>query len=928
MVNKSFLRMCIRSIKGSLSRFIAIVSIVALGTGFLAGLLATTPDMQENANNYFKEKNVYDFYIQSTLGFSDDDIEAINDLSYVKQTMAINQEDQMISDQEGETYATRIYHIDFEDKTALNQFAMIEGRNPKNDDECVAVIPNPYSTKINIGDELINDDGKKYEVVGIARSPLFLSLTQETTTVGAGGIGLALFVRNSDDDVTAIVYATCNIDAGDMFSDEYKDSIKALKKKIEAFGEEQVKLRHDELVSEAQSKLDEQKESFEATKKATNDKLANTKAELAANQTKVENAISQIDVGIKKIDDSLSQMPDIPALASQREALQNQKKQLTTKRAELEAQMEKIEQGFASYNTAKVQAEAGFKEAEAKIADGQKQVDEISEGAWYITSRLDSVGLSGYKGDTEKVAAIAKVIPIFFFLVAALVVLTTMTRMIEEERGQVGALKSLGYSNRSIRSYYFAYGTVATLIGSAIGFAVGFTLFPKVISNAYAMMYNLPEADTPFLLWLAAPIFLVMEAIVILTIYFSCRSELSEKPAALLLPKAPEPGKRILLERLTPIWSRLKFTRKVTFRNLFRYKKRFLMTIIGMAGCFALLITGFGVRDSIKDIADLQYGEIFKYDVVAYADKDDWQPKEDFYEEQGFFMADTLQIEVDGAKKTVDIQAPEDAGSIGDFIQLRTRKNHDKITLEDGGIVLPEKFCEKQGLKRGDKLSVIADGNKTEVELIGIAESYASADGYMNKVTYEKLYKKEISPNVIYLNIDKTTKENVSTNKISQRIMEEDGVKYVLSSASVKDTFSDSVKSIDYIVMVIILSAGGLSIIVLYNLTNVNICERKKELATIKVLGFYPREVTAYIFREINLLAAIGVLFGVPLGILLHNFVIKTAEVDEVMFGRSIAPMSYLFAFLTIAIFTFIVNLIMRKSIKKIDMVESMKAND
>lgn len=928
MVNKSFFKMCRRSIKGSLSRFIAIVSIVALGTGFLAGLLATTPDMQANANKYFKEKNVYDFYIQSTLGFSDDDLEAINDLSYVKQTMAINQEDQMISDQEGETYATRIYHIDFDDKNALNQLAMTEGRNPKNDSECVAVIPNPYSTKINIGDELTNDDGNKYEVVGIAQSPMFLSLSEETTTIGGGGIGLALFTPAGDDDVTTIVYATCNIDADDMFSDEYKDSIKELKKKFEAFGDKQVKARHDELVSEAQAKLDEQKASFEATKKATNDKLAATKAELDKNQTKIENAISQVDTGINKIDESLSQMPDIPALASQRAALQKQKSQLTTQRAQLIAQKKQIEQGLVSYNAAKTKAEAGFKDAEAKIADGQKQVDEIADGTWYVTSRLDSVGVSGYKGDTEKVAAIAKVIPIFFFLVAALVVLTTMTRMIEEERGQVGALKSLGYSNRSVRNYYFAYGTAATLIGSVVGFAAGFILFPKVISNAYAMMYNLPEADTPFLPWLAIPIFLVMEAIVILTIYFSCRSELKEKPAALLLPKAPEPGKRILLERITPVWSRLKFTRKVTFRNLFRYKKRFLMTIIGMAGCFALLLTGFGVRDSIKDIADLQYGEIFKYDVAAYVDKDDWQPKEDFYEEQGFFMADTLQIEVDDAKKTVDIQVPEDAETIGDFIQLRTRKDHKKITLEDGGIVLPEKFCEKQGLKKGDKLSIIADGNKKEVKLIGIAENYASATGYMNKATYEELYEKELSPNLIYLNIDKSAKESISTNKISQKVMEENGVKYVLSSASVKDTFSDSVKSIDYIVMVIILSAGGLSIIVLYNLTNVNICERKKELATIKVLGFYPREVSSYIFREINLLAAIGVLFGVPLGILLHQFVIKTAEVDDVMFGRSIAPMSYLFSFLTIAIFTFIVNLIMRKSIRKIDMVESMKAND
>ena len=526
-------------------------------------------------------------------------------------------------------------------------------------------------------------------------------------------------------------------------------------------------------------------------------------------------------------------------------------------------------------------------------------------------------------------AAIARIFPVFFFLVAALVVLTTMTRMIEEERGRVGTLKSLGYTNGVIRNYYLVYGFVASLIGSAVGMSLGFVIFPKVISNAYAMMYNIPEVTTKFIWPMALAIGAVTIAVILFTIYFSCRGELKEKPASLLQPKAPEAGKRILMEKITPIWSRLKFTRKVTLRNLFRYKKRFLMTIIGMAGCFALLLTGFGIRDSINDIVGIQYGEIFKYDMTISVDKDKWKPSKDIYEKQGFFAEENAEVAFNGDKETFTLTVPENQKALSDFVDIRTRTGHEALELKSGEVVLSEKMCEVLDVKTGDTVTVTLDsGEEKEMKVSGICENYVGSVGFVNADTYEDAFGKAPDYSTLYVDIKDKVAESEDTDSIVRDVMNEPDVEYVLATDTISQNFNDSVKNIDYIVMVLIISAGGLSIIVLYNLTNVNVSERKKELATIKVLGFYEREVSSYIFREINILAVLGMICGLPLGVALHRFVIKTAEVGGMMFGRNIYLLSYILSFVIMGIFTFLVNLIMRRSIRKIDMVESMKAND
>ena len=1037
MRNKSFLKMMGRSIKGSLSRFVAIVGITALGAGFLAGLMATSPDMKDSSNAYFDKVNLYDFYVQSTLGFSDDDIDAIEKEPYIKQVMAIEQEDHFVKDDEGESLETRIFHLDFDDENLLNKLELVKGNFPKNNKECVVEVPNKYSYETDIGRKYTDEDGKEYTVSGIVNSPLFISTMGEPTTIGKGSVGLAMYVKEAKKpDVYTAVYAISNIKDRDTFSEEYKDKIGKLQDKFEVFGESQVAKRHKEIVDEANKELNKNKRKFNKEKKDAYDKINDGERKLKDNQKKlddglvkvndglsqVENGLSQIEAGqvqissgktkindgLKKINGGLNQIngglnkiqpginqvkgaisqlkqqlavtpaehqepikQQIVALEQKLAGLESQKSQLNTQKKQLLAQKKellskkkqlvaqeknlankkanliatrtdlynkrveirdgkaKLKDGWKELRENKAKADKEFAKAEKKIKDAEKDIADIEEGEWFIASRLDSTGVSGYLSDIDKIKAIANIFPVFFFIVAALVVLTTMTRMIEEERGQVGTLKSLGYDNRLLRQYYLFYGAVATIIGSLGGLCAGFIILPKVISNAYGMLYNLPATDTPFRLGLGVAIMVVTIIFVTLTILYSCRNELKEKPASLLQPKAPEAGKRILLERIPIIWNRLKFTRKITLRNLFRYKKRFLMTIIGVAGCFALLLTGFGIRDSIGDIVELQFGQVTKYDVSVALKDGNLDKKQNLYDEIGMFATDNITLKNGDKSDVATLTVPEDIESMKKFVELRNRTSKDEFELKDGDLLLSEKVTEICDVKKGDKITIEREGyDDVEMEIAGFFEYYVGNVAYMTRGTYENIYGQQPEFKTAYMNIKDSQLKDKDMDDVIREIMEEDNVKFAMATDTIRDNFNDSVKNIDYIVWVLIICAGALSVIVLYNLTNINICERKKELATIKVLGFFDNEVRGYIFREVYLLSGIGVIAGIPLGLLLHRYVIRTAEVGGMMFGRNIYLSSFILSIVITFAFTVLVSFIMRRSIRKINMVESMKATD
>ena len=1036
MGNKSFFKMMGRSIKGSLSRFIAIVGITALGAGFLAGLMATSPDMKESANEYFDSLKLYDFYVQSTLGFSEENIEAMEKEPYIKEVMAIEQFDKFVEDDEGENLEARIYHLDFNNKSRLNDLELIKGRMPKNKKECLVEVPNKYNYEAKIGGTYKDEDGEKYTVSGIVKSPLYVSFNGEPTTIGKGSIALAMYVPQTEKpEVYTAAYVLSAVKNRDTFSDEYKDGLEKVQKEFEDFGKIQVQVRYDSIVKEATDELNKNKNKFKKEKKDALAKISDGENKLKKNQkklddglvkiddglgqvstgftkikdgraqiksgrTKINNGIAKIDDGIKQIDGGLAQLEpgiaqlkggiaqlenqlnmvppeqqapilaQIEGMKNQLAPLEEQQKQLQSKRGNLVAQkndlvnkrsglarqeqslnekeatlvstrqdlynkkadlrsgQKEIDKGWRELKDKKAKANKEFAKAEKKIKDAEKEIDDIETGEWFIANRLDAQGVGGYLSDVDKIKAIANIFPVFFFAVAALVVLTTMTRMIEEERGQVGTLKSLGYGNRLLRRYYLFYGAVATIVGSVGGLIAGFLVLPKVISNAYGMMYNLPETATPFRWPLAIFILVITLIFVTVTILFACRKELQEKPAMLLQPKAPEAGKRILLERITPIWNRLKFTRKITLRNLFRYKKRFLMTIIGVAGCFALLLTGFGIRDSIGDIVHLQFGEVTKYDVNVAIEDENWHPEQKIFSKEGRFSTENVTFSHGDLSDSVTLTVPKTKEDLDNFIDLRVRGSKTPVELKDDKLILSEKMTEICDLKKGDQVTIQREGkDDVTMEVAGFFENYVGNVAYITPNTYRELYGEAPTYNTVYLNI--ADKEKVSDmDGVIRDIMASDGVKFAVATDTIRKTFDDSVKNIDYIVWVLIVCAGLLSVIVLYNLTNINICERKKELATIKVLGFYNHEVRGYIFREVYLLSFIGIILGIPCGLMLHRFVIRTAEVGGMMFGRIIYWHSFLLAIAITIGFTMLVSFIMRKSINKINMVESMKATD
>lgn len=588
----------------------------------------------------------------------------------------------------------------------------------------------------------------------------------------------------------------------------------------------------------------------------------------------------------------------------------------------------------ARYNEVKTDTEQKLADAEAEIADGEQKLAELEVPEWMILDRTSHVSASSYLSNVDKLEAITTVFPIFFFLVAALVALTTMTRMVEEERLQIGTLKALGYKRGQIMFKYLFYAWVATLVGGAAGLAFGFTVIPIVIWNAYGTMYTIPGFRCLFHASLAVlgvgAAFLCTSAATL----NACGQTLKEWAAQLLLPKAPKAGKRIFLERITPVWKRMKFTHKVTARNLFRYKKRFFMTVIGVAGCTALLVTGFGLKDSISDIVSKQFGKVFTYDFLVTLSKESalkdagFQALMDAPEQVTSYLPvqqERISLDVDGQSYDVYLFVPEDEARLDNFIDLHERKSGAAVPLTDDGVVITEKFSDEAGLSPGDTLTLEnGEGREGTFTVTGVAENYVENYVYMTPSVYEDAYGSALEYNSV-LGILPDDAQDVD-EAFSTSLLEVDGVAGLTQMSSMRSSLDDTIASINYVVYVIILCAGMLAFVVLYNLMNINITERTKEIATIKVLGFFEREVEAYVYRESNVLTVIGMLLGLVGGIFLHMFIMRTVEVDMVMFGRDIKPLSFVLSAVLTVVFSLLVNLGMKRKLRNISMVESMKA--
>lgn len=653
-----------------------------------------------------------------------------------------------------------------------------------------------------------------------------------------------------------------------------------------------------------------------------------------------EDGMQQILEGEKQLADVQKQLEQSMAEAESRfqsaeKKLDDAEKEILSKEAELSSSKDELEKGFKEYYESKSEAEEELQKAAEEIASGEKELAEIEYPQWYVLDRNFNVSYASYKINIKKVEEIAKVFPIFFLMVAAMVALTTMTRMIEEERIQIGTLKALGYSKSAIISKYMVYCGLSSLLGSAFGLLVGFQVLPRVIYTAYSTMYTLPPIKALFSWGFALISCLLSVSVTLGATYLACRHTLKEKPARLMLPMAPKAGKRILLERIKFIWSKLSFNYKSTARNIFRYKKHFIMTITGIAGCTALILTGFGLKDSLNCISDAQYDQLFKYDLTITlkegASLEDvverLEANSTHIDSYTGLCIETANVETKDGSVAINLFCSDKDTSFSNLITLRDRKTQKAIPFTNSSVILTEKLAEILGVSAGDTVKVqYKDGTWTKLTITGVTENYVGSYLYMGYDAYKDSFGNTPPNNSIIASTGLDTQEK--RDEAAEIILSDDDVSGISFVSQTRGSFENLLSSVNYIVAVIIVAAGALAVIVLYNLTNININERKKELATLKVLGFHDWEVAAYIYREIILLTLIGTLLGLGLGVLLHMFVISRAESTDLMFGRSINASSFLFSAGFTLLFSLLVDVIMYKKLMDIEMVDSMKAVD
>jgi putative ABC transport system permease protein len=1069
-LGKTYIKTIIREIRQSFGRFIAIFAIIALGVGFLAGLLATTPDMKISMDAYFDRTRMMDVFIKATMGLTGRDLEALEALDDVEALQAAYVSDALVKTSGDETLTARIYGFpgeNWEDPGLLNRMELLAGRMPEGDDECLAQEPGGFLVHLAPGTTLtILEDNTRYglmdaldevygitrfTVTGIVKSPLYITHEREPSSIGNGRLGAVIYVPAAAYTLPA--YTDCFLTlkgaaALTAFTPAYQNRVDAAAASIEALGKTRSLQRREEILLEARTRAGEKLREAEAEYRrageqaagelgAAREKLDAGRAELeagerelagaveelsrgrealagerrrleaefeeqgellargerelrAARETLAENGarldavqgaiektrssrfrmlfpkaregVSQYDQGRAAYEGGLRTVAEKEAeLRRGREALREGREQAEAELSRAEAELDRAEgeiaAGWRRLEEARREWEAGerlyganrTRAAEALRAGGEEleaarqQAGEIAVDTpeWYVLDRNANVGCVNYQANAEKIDAVARVFPVFFLLVAALVALTTMTRMVEEERTQIGALKSLGYGKGIILSKYLIYCGLTGILGSAAGMILGFQALPFIIYNAFGTMYRLPPMITYFngtFALSAGGTALVCTLGVTVAV---CYHTLREKPARLLLPPVPRAGKRIFLERLPFLWKRLSFTHKVSARNLIRYKKHFLMTVTGIAGCTALMLTGFGLRDSLVNIARTHFEEILAYDLRIEL-REGESPDEslaqflaglgeqnpgrgnylEIHREEGYVMNEGA-----GEKKRLALTLfiPREPERLGQYITLRDRKTGKPLALADSGALLTEKAAEMLKLKTGSAFTVEnAAGRGEELVLSGITENYVGSALYLSPSLYTRLSSRELSYETLWVKTG--VRDAAGQDRVLGEALSRDAVAGAEFNSQVQDSYNKLLESIGFVVLVLIFAAGGLAMIVLYNLTNININERKRELATLRVLGFHRREAAAYIFREITVLSITGTAAGLCLGLPLHGFVTGVAENQDLMFGRTIAPLSFILSALITLLFSALVDLLMLKKIRNIKMAESMKA--
>lgn len=900
-MRKAVFRDFIRNIKGSLGRFFAIMAIVAIGVAFFAGVTASSGDMKHSSDSYYDEYNMNDIRILSSIGFTSQDIEAVSKVSGVKAVYKTNTQDVLV-DYDGRENVAHISGIPVgkasDDDSYINQLRIKEGRLPQNDKECVVKYEDTRKS-MQVGDVIsfksgteddINDTFKdtEYTVVGIVYTPCYVSYDLGSSGIGNGHINYCIYV--GDDEFKNNYYTECYavIDGAkdmDTYSDEYKKLIDKYADDIKAISKERLDIRKQTVIDEyTRAKADKKEELLETIKKNVEDSIT-----------------EQYQAYYPGMDVSSMIAPYVKTA---------------------------YEKAVAQFDFDAVNAEYDKKMNET-LADSDSW-------EWYVLTRESSYSFRDYESSANRMKAIATVFPLFFIIVAGLVCLTTMTRMVEEERGLIGTYKALGYGKATIALKYVIYAFLASLTGAVIGCAAGLRLFPYIIYESWNIIYQMPAIKYASHTILSVVAVASLILVTLIATLYSCYNELSEVPSALMRPKAPKNGKKILLEH-TFIWKHLSFTKKVTMRNIFLYKKRFFMTVIGIAGCGALITAGFGIKDSVQSIIDNQYGQIIHYDNILVfnknADSDaknnlsDKISSDEYYKSSLMDYAYTAEVKIPGSADdySTEITVVNDTSAYMDYVTFRTRRSKKTIELDDSGVIISEKLAKDLNVKTGDNVLIHDEDNKqTTVKVSGVMEMYINNYIFMTSEYYSQVFGYTPDNNRI-LGILTSDGDDIQS-VIGDRYLTDNNVKSLTFVKANITRFENMIQSLDLVTWVLIISAGMLAFVVLYNLTNVNISERIREIATIKVLGFYDREVGEYVYRENIILTLIGGVFGLLLGMALHAYIMTTIELDGVMFGTKINISSFLISYGITILFSLLINIFMYPSLKKIPMVESLKS--
>ena len=986
-MSSGMIKTTIREIKASFGRYLAILAIVMLGVGLFAGLKITKPAMITTENAYLREQNFFDFRLLSTIGFTDDDVEKLSqmdDAADVEGTISL---DALCMIKEGNEAVYKIHAVP--DK--INKVVLAVGRMPQAADECVLdstqyteeVIGSAFTvTDSNDEDTLDMFRNRTYTIVGLVQSPYYMNFERGTTSIGEGRIAAYAYVpkESFDSEYLTEVFLTLK-EKYDVYTDQYEDYIDAVQDRVEEKTKEVVTQRYQSLIDEAQEKIDDAQtelddksaEAEEELDKAWQD-ILDGEEEITEHEQEIEDGKEQIaetrgtlreqkseldkqEAQLNEMEAAMTAMVSagqfaeggmqaqmgMQQIAEGKEQIQAGREQiaaaeveLAAKEAELLEGEDELEQaktdlaeGREEYEDAKAEFEEEIADAQKKIDDAREELADIEEPDDYVLTRETNIGYACFDNDANIVEAVSNVFPVFFFLVAALICMTTMNRMVEEQRTQIGVLKALGYSNAAIMAKFMFYAGSAATIGALTGLAGGTWLFPKTIWEGYRIMYTMGELTYLFNGWLALLSVLAAILCSVGAAFFSCRYELYSVPANLIRPKAPKNGKRIFLEKITFIWKRLKFLHKVSVRNLVRYKKRFFMMILGISGCTALLVAGFGIRDSVANVADQQYDEVQIYDIGVTFDTPLTESDMEMMTEQtagvlaqtAYRYEESADIDFKGKTKSVYMVIPENVEEITDFINLHTKQGEAIPYPTVGEAVITAKVAENMGIRAGDEILLRDnDMNVIRVRISALCENFVYNYIYLNKETYRE----QIGAEPEYKSAYAIVTEDTDLHAAAAFVSDIGDVLSVSVTQDMRDRISTMMQSMDYIVALIILCAGCLAFIVLYNLTNINITERIREIATIKVLGFYARETADYVFRENLMLTGLGAVVGLLLGKLLHWFIMYNINIDMISFKTYISPLSYGLSLLLTYVFAVFVNGIMFFKLEKINMAESL----